>query len=131
MLHTIKSKTSEHIRRIRKRGDAEKKRIVTIVSVCVTLFVLGLWVLYLNISLPSFVNPQEQATIAQTLPENKNAEGALNTFSRGFETIFQGIKNGFKSFAQSVQTKNEFSLKSESSRYVPPEADVTPSTKLP
>lgn len=107
------------IRQIQRSDDKSKKRWVFFLSGVSALLVLVLWIIYLNISLPS-LKPSEEISETAEIKEVEQPS-FLGVLGKGFTIIganFQNqIKNSlsktgdfFNFFADQIKKGNEFEI---------------------
>lgn len=129
------------IRELQRADLKTKRRWLFVTSAISMVCVVGLWILYLNLTLPRFGAPQAEATSTQA--EASQGESFTDTFVRGFENIRNQfntrwqvardlIQKNFGVLKQEVQKQNEFSVeKNPMKPYLPEPVEPVPKTKLP
>lgn len=126
------------LRNVRRGNDLQKKRWVVSLSGASIVVVFFLWIMYLNLSIPTFQRVEDENEKTKT----ENQEGIFKTFSRGFASLsndftirLEGFKNGLginlDSLKKTFESSNEFSLQNSEVFYTPPDIDQIPKTRLP
>lgn len=125
------------VRELQRADLKAKRRWLLIASVASMVIVVGLWILYLNLTLPTFGTPEEAK---QSAPQGESVSGTfmrgLQNISDEFKTQWQKVKGEFqKNFGaleQILGKQNGFSVEQKpEEQYLPPTVEPTPQTHLP
>lgn len=96
------------IREVREKDDKTKKRYLYVASSLTMIVIIGLWVFYLNVTVPAVqsgavttsttaASPQEQTSTFNYLPTAKppaDQNSFFGTFGNGLEKITSGAASG-------------------------------------
>lgn len=98
-------KIGEFIKNIQHSDDRVKKRWLVIFSSIGMAFVIILWVLYLNVTLPPIqTTPISTSTeiVAPIQKESTEENSFFNTLGRGWSLIWDKVKNNLNNLQDSV-----------------------------
>ena len=86
------SKIAEFIKGIRRSDDRRKGRWLVIFSGILMVFIVVLWVVYLNVTLPQ---PPKAPEKAPPVPAAKiSGPSFIDTLGNGFDSVWEGIQKG-------------------------------------
>ncbi len=106
------------IRNIQRSDDRTKKKWLVIFSGLGMIFIVVLWVFYLNVTLPQIAPIQEGTSTEAVVPtpsDNVPGNSFLDTFARGWTVVWDGLKNNFNGIQNSV-SENWDNFRSELGR---------------
>mgnify|MGYP001568763818 CR=1 FL=1 len=126
-VHTFKKEAKLKLQKLRKRNDVQKKRWVVAVSSISLIVILMLWIVYLNLSLPSF---KDKTVTREEHPQKTTEGGFFTTFRNGFAALSEGVQNSLKNFKNPLQKSNEFSFEKNGAQYTPPKPEIISPTEL-
>ena len=128
--HTIYKK----IKNLQRSPDKTKKRWLIGSSVLIMFLIIGVWLIYLNFTLPTL-----KTTEAKTKPANENF---LKIMDRGFKSIVEEISKGINMIngkltgslilvEKNLQNNNQFSFEFDEIQFLPVFIESVPPTPLP
>jgi len=143
------------LEKIQNSDKNTKKKFLVISSTILTIFVIALWVVYLNITVPTIGTittiTETPATSTQNLVNNEptqntetsdKKESFLKTLERGTYIIFNDISSEIKKIislgkiyvsdiSHMLGPKNQIFIEGTSTQYLPQVTDPLPKNKLP
>jgi len=143
-IYKIISSLKQRLQELQRSDERTKKRYLIVGSVAVMVMVIGLWVVYLNVSLSR--GDEEVALVAhdETLldEEGEDSDSFIKVLGRGSKDIIQNLKEQFgqvtgsvsrmlSSFSANLSRANEFSFEGSRAKFVFEERDPIPPTPLP
>ncbi|MFH1161730.1 MAG: hypothetical protein V1696_00400 [Candidatus Jorgensenbacteria bacterium] len=144
-LETLRARLRVRLGRIQRAPESSRKRWLTAASVTTMVVVVVLWVVYLNITLPSTAQSESPPPI----PEKSAGDTFGKTLGRGFSAISDDIAREwerakeettqtFRSLRETVERENQFTLGGENaaatssaSSSMPPDLQTVPPVLLP
>lgn len=130
-------KARSYVRKLQRADDKTKKRFLVWSSIASVLLIVSLWLIYLNLTMPSLgeVNTERKTAISEKV-------GFFDTLARGFENIrgdfeerFSGLKTdlyeNLSRLKEQIERKNEFSYENKEYEYVPETGEPAAPAELP
>lgn len=138
------NKSKQYLKELQRSPEPRKKRWLVVSSGVAMLFVLGLWMLYLNLSLPTLptANPNTTSSApAPTTSQNQNPS-FFETFGRGLQITADNIGQKLSgligwigdltnNLKDQLQKTNQFSVQAPPNDFVPNNLETIPTTTLP
>ncbi|KKU91604.1 MAG: hypothetical protein UY23_C0001G0210 [Candidatus Jorgensenbacteria bacterium GW2011_GWA1_48_11] len=135
-------KSREYLRELQRAPDRRKKRWLVISSAAAMLLVLGLWMIYLNMTLPTLPKTTDNAPNPAPTSSQNQKESFFQIFGRGLEVTFQNLNDKFRTFGSSIgnylkefenkiRESNNFSIQAPTSAFRPNDLEKIPTTTLP
>lgn len=131
------NRVHNYILRIRNSDERTKRRFVAIASTISMLIVVLLWVVYLNLTLPTLATPKDatQATTQDSAISDATApvdDSFFGVIARGARTIGGNIVRQFTSIKESAigefSKLGEFATKKNEMTITPHQTQFAPST---
>lgn len=131
------------LRRLQRTDDKTKKRYLVVSSTIAMILVIGLWFVYLNLSLPRVDSAESVVTNVGVLDQDENNnESFIKVFGRGLVNVKEGfseqfirfrdsLTEGFIFFNGQIRRAKEFSFQSEELKFTFEEKDPISPTSLP
>jgi len=124
------------IKKLRRADDATKKRWLFGATTISMIFVIALWVFYLNMTLPSINKEKKIAEVNNEESLSKIFKNGLGVISGDFQGKFNELKFQFNhkldSFKNEIQKNNELLIEPMSAQeFQPPPNEAIPPTTLP
>lgn len=145
-----KNRIQNYILRIRNSDERAKRRFVAIASTISMLIVVLLWVVYLNLTLPTLATPKDAT---QTTGQESTGSGAVavtpvddsffgvitrgarvigGNITRQFTSITESAMNEFSKLGALATKKNEMVITPNPTQFAPTtSSEPIPPTKLP
>lgn len=142
-VNKIVSDIRARLRKLQRTDDKTKKRYLVVASTIAMILVIGLWFVYLNLSLPRVDRAESVVTDIGVLSQDGNSnESFIKVLGRGFVNVKEGFSKQFIQFRDSLtesfiffndQTRRvkEFSFQSEELKFTFEEKDPISPTSLP
>lgn len=131
------------LRKLQRTDDKTKKRYLVVASTIAMILIIGLWFVYLNLSLPRVDNTESVVTNVDVLSRDESNNksfikvlglGLVNIkerFSRQFVRFRNSFTEGFIFFNDQIRRVKEFSFQSEELKFTFEEKDPISPTSLP
>ncbi|MFA6365000.1 MAG: hypothetical protein WCW78_01225 [Candidatus Paceibacterota bacterium] len=138
----MKFSISRFIEHLRGEDEETKKWWVAGASTISMIGIVFLWVLYLNLTLPSITKPTGTSTIPVALTAPKKTS-PFDTFMEGWNVVSKDIRTKWKTFSDTTSKgisgigggfnkKNEMIIEGDTTQFTPSTStESLPPTKLP
>ncbi|MCP6720138.1 MAG: hypothetical protein KJI72_02300 [Patescibacteria group bacterium] len=91
------------LRKLQRADDRTKKRYLVVASAATMTLVIGLWFVYLNLSLPRVNEAESVVTGVGVLNQDEETEESfIKVLGRGFVNVGQGFNKQFVRFRDSL-----------------------------
>lgn len=117
-MRTYFKNANEWLKKVQRESEAKKRRWLIFLSGIGMLFVVLLWLVYMNISIPALGKPAEKEAAAE------KQESFFEVLGKGFEVLGrnigeqiaktkEGVQNILKRADERINASNEFSVEGE------------------
>ena len=121
MMRTYFKNANEWLKKVQRSNEAKKKRWLIFLSGIGMLFVVLLWLVYMNISIAALGKPAETATEGQRNdPLRQLADGGIEkqesffeVLGKGFEVLGRNIGEQIAKTKERISASNEFNVEGE------------------
>lgn len=120
-MKTYLKNANEWLKKVQRGSEAKKKRWLILLSGVSVLFVVLLWLVYMNISIPTLGKPAGTTIEEQ---ENEEQKSFFEVLGKGFEVMGrniqeqtaktkEGVQNILQKADERINASNEFSVEGE------------------
>ncbi len=138
----IYKSSQRYLRELRRAPEPRKRRWLIVSSTLAMLLVLGLWVIYLNLTLPTLPPVSANATTTEPATTGSQGESFFETFGRGLQItagnlgqklqdLSQTLNDYFTNLKNQIQKTNNIEIQPPANAFAPNPLENVPTTTLP